>query len=388
MTRHPGLLIRALAAWFVAGVLVAQDQPLVDDSAMAAALEAEIAALSALRWVPAASVSASLGWRDNVLLSSFAPMSRSFARGEVEAILLRPQRHRWEFVTFLDGDVLRYFSAPPDTAGEQQWALHSEVRWEPLKPVRLALKAVGYWQDAVIDLSESEAIRVVAPTRVRGGFVAFAPRLTLPAGFRVDAKVQVRRNDYRGYAGDYDEVTGGARIGWERSDTLALSAAWYELRRDYDQRMTFTAGGRPLPGTQLHFRQRDGELTARTTWNWGGEWTLVANAGRMENRDRASGYFDYTQKRAGLDLAWEWGVWNATLAAEGRRTDYRTQTVGAGIAPPSRFAEDFSTLLRVEREIDARWSVFAEHRWERSRSNETDFGYRVNTLLGGIQRSF
>jgi hypothetical protein len=200
--------------------------------------------------------------------------------------------------------------------------------------------------------------------------------------------VQVRRNDYRDYAGDYDEVTGGTRIEWQHSDSLALSAAWYELRRDYDQRETFTMGGRPLSGTHLHFRQREGELRARATWHKGGEWTLEATAGRMENRDRASGYFDYTQKRAGLDLTWERGAWNVILAAEGRRTDFRTQTVGAGIAPPARLAEDFATLLRMERILNARWTAFAEYRWERSRSNQTDFSYRVNTVLAGIERSF
>lgn len=388
MTRYAHLLSRALVAWFVAGGLVAQDLPPVDDFALEAALEAEIAALSALRWVPAASVSTSIGWRDNVLLSSFAPVSRAFARGEVEAILWRPQRHPWEFVSFLNGDVLRYFSAPPETAGEQQWVMDTEIRWEPVEPLRLALKAVGYWQDAVIDLSETEAVRLVAATRVRGGFVAFEPRLTLPAGFQLEPMVQLRRNGYRDYTGDYDELTGGARIAWEHSNSLALSAAWYDLRRDYDQRETFTMGGRPLSGTRLHFRQREGEVKVRATWLTGGEWTLEATAGRMENRDRASGYFDYNQERAALDLTWEAGEWIVSLAAEGRRTEFRTQTVGAGISPPARLAEDFAILLRTERTINARWTAFAEYRWERGRSNLTDFSYRVNTVLAGIERRF
>ena len=34
------------------------------------------------------------------------------------------------------------------------------------------------------------------------------------------------------------------------------------------------------------------------------------------------------------------------------------------------------------------WTVFGEHRWERSRSNELDFRYRANTVLAGVQRSF
>ena len=44
--------------------------------------------------------------------------------------------------------------------------------------------------------------------------------------------------------------------------------------------------------------------------------------------------------------------------------------------------------LRVERELNPRWQVFGEHRWEHSRSNEAGFSYRANTVLAGVQRTF
>lgn len=376
-----------LAAFMAAG-LCAQPAPPPDDVALVAALEAEIAALSALSWVPTASAATSFGWRDNVLLSAFAPIGRAFGRGELEALLFRPRRNHWEFITILNGDVLRYVSAPPETAGEQQWAMHTEFRWIPVDPIRLALKAVGYWQDTVSDLSETEVMRLVTPTRVRGGLVACAPRFTLPAGWHVEPAVQVRRNDYRDYGGDHDDAKGGVRLGWRSSAALVLSAAWFELRRTYDQRTNYTAGGRPLPGTHLRFRQREGELKVHVSWGRDGAWSLDATVARLENGDRASGYFDYTQKRASLELEWQRAPWRTIAWIEGGRTVYRTQTVGAGIAPPARLAEDFETVLRVERTLAPPWSVFAEYRWERSRSNQADLGYRVNTALAGVQREF
>lgn len=358
--------------------------------ATAAAVAAELAALEASAWRPSVSLRTSVGWRDNLLLSPFAPLRRAFGRGEMEAIWVRPMRHHWEWVGFLNGDVLRYFSPPPETGGEQQWVAHAEVRWQPVEPLRLSLKAVGYLRDMVVDLSETESRRVVVPTRVRGGYVAAAPRLTLPAGFRFEPVVQAKRSDYRDYSGDYAETRAGGRLEWRRTQVLVLSAAGYEVRRRYDQRNEYTAGGRALPGTLLRFYQRDGEVRARSTWRTkaGAEWTASLAAGALENRDGASGYFDFDQRRGRLQAGWQRGPWRVNLEAEGRHLNYRNQTVGAGLTPPARINDDHETTLRFERETGRHWTWFAEHHWERSRSNETEFSYRANTVLAGVQRGF
>jgi hypothetical protein len=115
---------------------------------------------------------------------------------------------------------------------------------------------------------------------------------------------------------------------------------------------------------------------------------LAATIGQLENRDRASGYFDYDQKRARLEVGWHLAAWRVSLDGEAKRMDYLVQTVGAGITPPPRISDDYESTLRLEREIDSRWMIFGEHRWERSRSNEVDFRYRANTVLAGVQRSF
>lgn len=351
-------------------------------------LQAELDALqrSARSWQPSANARASLGWRDNILLSPFAPIERGFARGEVEALLLRPMQHHWEFISFLNGDVLRYFSPPPETGGEQQWSLHAEARWQPVERARFSLKGAGYLRDMVIDLSQSEATRDIAPTRVRGGYVVAATRLTLPAGFHLEPFAQVKRTDYREYAGDHDEFRAGGRLEWRRPSRLALSAGWFQGVRNYDER-TNMRDGVAVDGL-LRFHQREGDVKARTTWKAGGDWSLAATVGRLENRDRASGFFDYNQKRARLEVGWQGAAWRANVDAEAKRMDYLHQTVGAGIAPPARITDDFETTLRLEREMSERWTVFGEHRWERSRANEIDFNYRANTVLAGLQRSF
>lgn len=389
MLRLLHFFLAALGALFTGVNLQGQDAAPAASAPLPAELQAELdALLLSSAWHPSVALRGSFGWRDNVLLSPFAPIERAFSRVELDAILIRPMRERWEFVSFLNGDVLRYFSPPPETGGEQQWSLHTEGRWQPIDAARLSLKAAGYLRDMVIDLSETEAIRDVAPTRVRGAYAVALTRFTLPAGFRIEPAVQVRRTDYLDYAGDYDEVRSGGRLEWGHRAALAISAAWFESRRDYDQRVQFSASGRARAGTQLKFRQRDGEVKVRTAWTGGGKWSTALTAGWLESRDGESGYFDYDQKRARLELGWQRAAWQVSLDAEAKRMNYRIQTVGAGIAPPPRIADDFEVALRLEREVDSRWVLFGEYRWERSRSNELEFSYRANTVLAGIQRSF
>lgn len=339
-------------------------------------------------WIHTGTLRTSVGWRDNLLLSPFAPIGRSFARGEVEAFLWRQPRDHWEAIALLNGDVLRYFSPPPETGGEQQWFAHVEMRWLPSDRWRVSLKGDAYLQDVVVDLSETAVVRVVAPTRAAGAFATGAVRVKLPGGFTLEPSAQAKRSDYRDYPGDYGELKVGARVEWKRSERLAWSGGWFEHRRRYLQRPQFTAGGRELAGTHLRFAQREGDARVSSAWTAGGRWSAAITAARLENRDGASGYFDYDQNRARVELGWERNGWKAAIDGEAKRLAYRVQTVGAGIAPPPRIAEDFQSTLRIERPFGAGWTSFAEHRWERSRSNEEGFSYRANTALAGVERTF
>ena len=92
--------------------------------------------------------------------------------------------------------------------------------------------------------------------------------------------------------------------------------------------------------------------------------------------------------RARFEAGWRSAAWRVNLDADAKRMYYLGQTVGSGIATPTRITDDYETTLRVERDLNTRWSLFGEHRWERSRSNESEFSYRANTVLAGIQRSF
>ena len=219
----------------------------------------------------------SVGWRDNVMLSPFSPLGRAFLRGEAESFLAL-NRGDWRLISLLSGDVLRYFAPPAESAGEQQWFAHLEARWQRWAAWRVSLKADGFLQDVVSDLSETEAVRTVLATRVRGAFVTIGTRVELPAALSLEPFFQVKRVDYALIPGDYDESRGGFRLEWRAAPRLLFSLVGVSQDRSYATRQQHTAGGRPLAGTRLRFGQDDAVLRAETGWTLGGEWKAALAA--------------------------------------------------------------------------------------------------------------
>jgi hypothetical protein len=89
-----------------------------------------------------------------------------------------------------------------------------------------------------------------------------------------------------------------------------------------------------------------------------------------------------------MELTWHAQPWRILFNGEARRIDYRVQTVGIGIAPPPRIEDGFETRARIERSLGPQWSVFAEHAWDRSRSNAAEFSYRAHSVSAGAQWTF
>jgi hypothetical protein len=347
-------------------------------------------------WDLSSAVRLSFGWRNNIASSSTNPEGRSFARGEAELFAIRPFGPHWKLLSFLNGDVLRYFSPPAGIPGEQQWVGFLETQWQPADLLRTSVKGIGVMEDTNIDPSLTEGyLATPLRVRVRTGTATLAPRLTMPWGFALEPSVQVKRVTYRDYAGDYDEARGGLQLDWKRTDLLSLSASWYESSRHYDKLQQAESGGRVHtwdPLLQLH--QREAQAKAISTFNADGEWTITATVGRLENRDRGAGYLNYNLRRARLEANWKRSVWRINARGDAKRVDYLTQTEGSGTAPPPRVTDIFEATGRIERTLSEAWTLFVEDRWERNRSNldHNDlgfrFGYRDNVALVGLERAF
>lgn len=329
-----------------------------------------------------------LGYTDNVLWSGVAPEGRGFAQGELEAFLWRPKRSGWEAKLLLSGEARRYADALPEAAGEQRWIGRGELAVMPHPRLRLSLVPQVFYLDQVYDLSPDLARRFVAKMRVRGASGAFQARLTLPRGWEIEPMVQERSTDYFDFTEDFSETKTGVRLRWRSGARLEAGAAIYDHRRAYRDRVNYTAGGRALPGTKLRFEQTSAEANMAWSWTWRGAWSVSPSWIYLENRDRASGFFDYDQRRMRLDIAWESGRCRVDLAASAGRYDYRVQTVGMGLVPPARLREDFTAGIAIEYALREGWKAIGRYDWERSRTNETNASYRLNTVSSGVAWSF
>jgi hypothetical protein len=115
---------------------------------------------------------------------------------------------------------------------------------------------------------------------------------------------------------------------------------------------------------------------------------VTTTLGYLANRDNGSGYFDYDEKSAREEIAWERGPWRIALDGSAQRYIFALQVVGIGISPTPRLIEDYDDSARFERKLGEHWKIFTEDHWERSRSNDVASSYEVNTTLAGVGFSF
>jgi hypothetical protein len=306
----------------------------------------------------------------------------------LETFVFRSRPDRWEAKALISGEARRYLSALDEAAGEQSWLGRGELAVFPVKRLRLSLVPQAYYMDQVYDLSADRDRPFVAKMRVRGGGVGAHARVTLPHGWDIEPMAQRRVTDYRDFTEDYAENKIGARLRWRANERLELGAGVYQNERAYRDRVNYTEGGRALVDTKLRFDQTSAELNLFRSWTWRGTLSVSPALEYLENRDGASGFFDYDLRRARLDFSWEGERWLAQLEMSAGRYDYRVQTVGMGLAPPKRLREDFTTAVAVEYTLRRGWKVVGRHSWERARTNEVNSSYRINTVSTGVAWSY
>jgi hypothetical protein len=352
-------------------------------------LREQLQAMLGPTWLWGATLRMGAEWRDNVLLSPVSPASRSLLRGQLESYLWRRPSGAWEWLGFLNGDVGRLLQPLPELAGEQEWFGHLESRWTPRPGWRAAWTGQAYYQDQVFDLSATETERFVARMRVRGARTGMDLTAPLPGAFALIVGAKVHCSDYADFAEDFTEGEGAATLRWRleggEKGSLTVDLGWRSRRREHPDRNQYTVGGRPLPGTQLEFRQDEvrGETTLLR-----GPWTLSLDAYGMENRDQASGYFNYTERGGQLTLERAADRWRVLMEGGASRSRYELQTVGVGFDPPLRRRDHRELRVRVERILGPRWTLFAEASEERSRENEAGGTYRARLVSLGVARTW
>lgn len=339
-------------------------------------------------WELTGNLRTSAGFKENVLLSAVRSEDSAFARAEAEVFWWRPPTERFEALAFANAALTRFFDSAENPREWQAFA-HAEARWFASPAFQATGVVEGYHLDQVFDLSASHAEQLTTQLAVTGALTSVALRWNLRPTTWLELKPTAQRDRYRDGSDDNTQQIGRLTLGrsWLEG-RLELSLAGQLLRRNYDHRLRYTIGGRPVTGADLDFEQRDGEATLAIVWDKARRWSTTTAALFGTNEDNGSGYFDYRRRSLRHEIAWKNDAWRVRLTGRAARYDYDVQTQGIGMNPPHRIKEEFLAQARVERQLTARLTVYTDLLWERSRSNDPLASYRVKTALAGVDFAY
>ena len=340
-------------------------------------------------WDLEATLTGSLGYKDNILLRPVDGESSAFWRTDIEGLLWRYPDGKTEFVSMVGFTDVRYFSAE-EADKEQSAFLHASWDWNTTKWSTLSLPGQVLYQDQVIDMSETAGntrigqVQVLSFSTDPEWEVAFGENLNLAiAGlFRID--------HYRDRPEDFQDIGGQIHAGYKLGLWGDFDLSYTAFRRDYTDRIQYTPGGRPEPEKKLKadLRQVDGRFDLRFSPE--SEWKIKARAGYLEYRDNGSGYFDYDRSRIGLDLTWTPGPWRFLLRGSFTRFDYKLQTLWNDDAGrlEKREKEDLYGQFRIERNLSEalRWHLDIEG--EQSVTNDYYGSYDSAAVYSGVSWTF
>lgn len=336
-------------------------------------------------WYNSISFQGAVGYKDNVLLSNFAPRQSAFWSTGFDALLWRLPTAGWQFNFFVTGSDLRYVKsvgvgAEQMAVGMAQMSREFGTGWKATLPFQYV------YMNQVFDLSATEKTNVIG--KVLGHNLSFHPSLKKSFNENwIECEVEASRQYFAQPLDDFSR--GGVRLGVGRNygqgSSLALN---YELSRVYyDRRETASAAGADLAGTSLHFQTHVLEMALDHRWNKKNGWSIQTRAGYERNEDNGTGFYDYAYYRASQQISYQAGTWKISAQIKAGFYDYSTQTISA-TDHSLRHKTGIALSLHAEKKLGKHVRLFASFDQDRSRSNLVFDNYAANTGSGGIEWEF
>ncbi|MBM3865392.1 MAG: hypothetical protein FJ381_05775 [Verrucomicrobia bacterium] len=338
-------------------------------------------------WGWSAALETGVGYRDNLLLSSTAEERSGFLHAAAELLLLRTPSRGLETSFFLQTEGRRFWSGRTVHGEASAW-LQGEPAWRPARSWKLSLPVSAYYDDRVLDVSDTDVERVIVETRLAG--VLSGPQVRWEFADRWHAETQVAGDRVRHEDGvnDAEVIRGLLRFGWRPAPAWEGKVSLWQRERAYARRVQYSAAGRPLLGTRLRFAETEGEMSVSFRWGRGERWRTTGRVGGRRLGDNGSDYFAHREWRWEQQLEWSDDRWKIRAEASLRDLRFGVQTVGLGIDPPARWRTEVTGSLRAERRLAGDWSLMAVASREHVRSNDPLGAYRVNEGLLALRRGW
>lgn len=338
-------------------------------------------------WSWSAALETGAGYRDNLLLSSTAEERSGFLHAAAEVLLLRVPGRSLEASFFLQTEGRRFWSGRTVNQEASAW-LQGEPAWRPAPGWKWSLPVSAYYDDRVLDVSDTDVERLIAETRLTGLLGGPQLRWDFAERWHVEAQVAGDRVRHEDGVNDAEVIRGLFRIGWRPVPAWEAKFSVWQRERDYARRLQYSAAGRPLIGTSLRFAETEGEMSLGFRWGPRDRWRTTGRVGERRLADNGSGYFNHREWRWEQQLEWSDDRWKLRAEAGLRELRFGVQTVGLGIDPPSRRRTELSGSLRIERHLAGDWSLVGQLSREHVRSNDPLGAYRVNEGLLALRRGW
>lgn len=328
-------------------------------------------------------VSTSMGYRDNILLSSITQESSLFFQTVLDTSLLRMSESGAFLMLYLLAEDTRYFNAP-SVNYEQLISASAQYTTPVGDRDKIGLQTDYLYLHQIFDASETETdLRSIL---AEGHSITLRPHWehTFGGGWTAQLEAEALRQTYKEELDDYSEGSGQMSLMYSYGNRSEASIDWQHSARTYDTREQYDRAGLPVANTELHFRQNLFVTRWRHNWDKKRHWQTTTRFSYLFNRDNGSGYFDYDRQLLRQQVRWTQNDWSINANVDFGQYLYSTQKIGDDRRERSYTAVD----MLVERQLGEHWRIqlAAEHEW--NHSNDPLDTFRTWTASTGITYEF
>jgi hypothetical protein len=325
---------------------------------------------------------ASLGYKDNVLLSSKFIDASPFFGSAIEAMVSRLPLDGTLFTAMLSAEDHRYWAA--QDLDKEQWVIATaQVKRYGMGDWTWSVAGDYNYLDQIMDASITE--NILSTARMLGQGTKLRPALRRDFGGNNWAEIEGGANrqwlhsPFDSYWQGGMKLTVGHSYGHRSELTLSYDPAW----RSYDTRYQLDARGAAMPGTHLNYLYHETQGQWVHYWDAKRRWRTATRLSLGINLDNGSGYFDFRRYLVAETLRYAAPSWQISAQAKLTYYDFPIQTAFPGSYDTRRKAIWLANL-RFEKKLWKHLGLFAEYEHEASLSNSVLDEYRVNTVSAGI----
>jgi len=338
-------------------------------------------------WDKQLTLSSGFGYKDNVLLSSFAPRGSQFFINGLDLMVLRVPLDGWQVVGSVIGDDIRY-TQQVGTNSEDLFVASLRVQRDLTQDWKAGLEVRGTYEKEVLDISTSQGAPATA--LVDGYAYTLQPSLRkdFDSWFWLQLQTPVTHWFFQAPLDEYWEYGPVITAGHDFGEAAAVTLSYGLDEQPHEKWVALDAYGRRL-NHALKIEQQRAELAWRQYWDSLHYWRSSSRLVFAPRRDNGGGYFNCYQYQAIQDLTFQTTNWLVKASAQLVYEIYPVQ--GVGILNGEILGRDLVTLsFEAERRLYRGWKAYGNWEYQQAHSREAAAAgdYLARTISFGLRYEF